>query len=230
MQTTILPNANPKHLTHQGVLPFEKAPFAKRALNAATIAIAGCTVTAGLFVLMAELIKQDKVNISEAPPVFFEPIIYQPEDERTITKKPMVPIEQVIKTPPQKVIEIDPEPNEGPGGFEIKTHIPNTALDLSINLNSAQGDMQATPQFRVDPTYPPEASRDGIEGWVKLGFTISASGSVSDITVLDSEPKRVFDRAARRALKKWKYKPKLNGGKPVSQSGMVVVLDFKLEQ
>ena len=110
MQTTILPNANPKHLTHQSVLPFEKAPFAKRALNAATIAIAGCTVTAGLFVLMAELIKQDKVNISEAPPVFFEPIIYQPEDERTITKKPMVPIEQVIKTPPQKVIEIDLNP------------------------------------------------------------------------------------------------------------------------
>jgi len=27
MQTTILPNANPKHLTHQSVLPFEKAPF-----------------------------------------------------------------------------------------------------------------------------------------------------------------------------------------------------------
>ena len=27
MQTTILPNANPKHLTHQSVLPFEEAPF-----------------------------------------------------------------------------------------------------------------------------------------------------------------------------------------------------------
>jgi len=27
MQTTILPNANPKHLTHQSVLPFKKAPF-----------------------------------------------------------------------------------------------------------------------------------------------------------------------------------------------------------
>ena len=230
MQTTILPNVNTRQLSPQSDFPFEKAPIAKRTLNAVTIAIAGGAVTAGLFVLMAELIRQDKVNISKAPPVFFEPIIYQPEEERTIIMKPMVPIEQVIKTPPQKVVEIEPEPNEGPGNFEIKTHIPNTALDLSINLNSAQGDMQATPQFRVDPTYPPEASRDGIEGWVKLGFTISASGAVSDITVLDSEPKRVFDRAARRALKKWKYKPKLDGGKPVSQSGMVVVLDFKLEQ
>jgi len=230
MQTTILPNVNTHQLSPQSAFPFEKAPIAKRTLNAVTIAIAGGAVTAGLFVLMAELIRQDKVNISEAPPVFFEPIIYQPEEERTIIKKPMVPIEHVIKTPPQKVVEIDPEPNEGPGNFEIKTHIPNTALDLSINLNSAQGDMQATPQFRVDPTYPPEASRDGIEGWVKLGFTINASGAVSDITVLDSKPKRVFDRAARRALKKWKYKPKLDGGKPVSQSGMVVVLDFKLEQ
>jgi protein TonB len=230
MQTTILPNVNTHQLSPQSAFPFEKVPIAKRTLNAVTIAIAGGAVTASLFVLMAELIRQDKVNISEAPPVFFEPIIYQPEEERTIIKKPMVPIEQVIKTPPQKVVEIDPEPNQGPGNFEIKTHIPNTALDLSINLNSAQGDMQATPQFRVDPTYPPEASRDGIEGWVKLGFTISASGAVSDITVLDSEPKRVFDRAARRALKKWKYKPKLDGGKPVSQSGMVVVLDFKLEQ
>jgi protein TonB len=230
MQATILPSANPQVLAQHSVLPFAKAPFYKRAINVATIALAGGVVTGGLFVLMAELIKQDKVNINEALPVFFEPIIYQPKDERTITKKPIAPIEQVIKTPPQKVVEIDPEPNDGSGNFEINTHVPNTALDLSINLNSAQGDLQATPQFRVDPTYPPEASRDGVEGWVKLGFTVSASGAVTDIKVLDSEPKRVFDRAARRALKKWKYKPKLDGGKPVSQSGMVVVLDFKLEQ
>ena len=230
MQTATLPSANQQDLVQHSVLPFAKAPFHKRAINVATIALAGGAVTAGLFVLMAELIKQDKVNISEAPPVFFDPVIYQPEDERTITKKPIAPIEQVIKTPPQQVVEIEPESNDGPGNFEINTQVPNTALNLSINLNSAQGDMQATPQFRVDPTYPPEASRDGVEGWVKLGFTVSASGAVSDIKVLDSEPKRVFDRAARRALKKWKYKPKLDGGKPVSQPGMVVVLDFKLEQ
>jgi protein TonB len=90
--------------------------------------------------------------------------------------------------------------------------------------------MQATPQFRVDPAYPPQASRDGVEGWVKLGFTVSASGTVTDISVIDAKPSKVFNREARRALKKWKYKPKLVDGKPVAQYNMVVVLDFKLAQ
>ena len=67
MQTTILPSASSQVLVQHSVLPFAKAPFHKRAINAATIALAGGTVTAGLFVLMAELIRQDKVNISEAP-------------------------------------------------------------------------------------------------------------------------------------------------------------------
>ena len=51
-----------------------------------------------------------------------------------------------------------------------------------------------------------------------------------DIEVIEAEPKRVFDREARRALRKWKYKPKIVDGKPVKQPGMFVQLDFKLEQ
>lgn len=54
--------------------------------------------------------------------------------------------------------------------------------------------MQATPQFRVDPTYPPEASRDGVEGWVKLGFTVTASGAGPRCTGKDP-----FDKAIREA-------------------------------
>ncbi|WP_352311523.1 energy transducer TonB, partial [Psychrobacter sp. W2-37-MNA-CIBAN-0211] len=43
-------------------------------------------------------------------------------------------------------------------------------------------------------------------------------------------PKRLFDREAIRALKKWKYKPKIVDGKPLRQSGMTVQLDFTLEK
>ena len=202
----------------------------KRVFNAVLLISAGAFVTMSLFVLMAQLIKQDTVTSTTLPTVFIDPIIFQPEDEKTITKEKLKPIEQVIKTPPVKVEKIEVEPNNSQTNYTFNTHVPKTKLNIDININSAQGNMQATPQFRVDPTYPPEASRDGIEGWVKLGFTVTASGAVSDITVLDAQPARVFDRAARRALKKWKYKPQLLDGKPVSQTGMVVVLDFKLEQ
>jgi len=95
MSTVILPSSRSQHLAQQVVLPFEKAPILQRAINAATIAIAGGVVTVGLFVLMAALIKQDRVLISDAPPVLFDPIIYQPEDELTITKNPIEPIMHV---------------------------------------------------------------------------------------------------------------------------------------
>ncbi|GGF61277.1 hypothetical protein GCM10011338_11930 [Alteromonas lipolytica] len=81
---------------------------------------------------------------------------------------------------------------------------------------------------RIDPKYPPQAARDGLNGWVMLSYTITENGSVSDISVLDSSPERVFDREARRALSKWKYKPVIKQGKPQAVPGVMVLLEFAL--
>jgi protein TonB len=91
-------------------------------------------------------------------------------------------------------------------------------------------DGEATPIVRIDPKYPVQAARDGREGWVKLQFTINELGGVEDIVVLEAEPKRLFDREARRALAKWKYRPKIVDGKAEKQFNMFVQLDFTLEQ
>jgi protein TonB len=40
---------------------------------------------------------------------------------------------------------------------------------------------------------------------------------VRDPIVLDSQPKRIFDRAATRALKKWKYRPRVVDGTAVER-------------
>jgi protein TonB len=40
----------------------------------------------------------------------------------------------------------------------------------------------------------------------------------------------LFDREARRALAKWKYRPKIVDGKAEKQFNMFVQLDFTLEQ
>ena len=81
---------------------------------------------------------------------------------------------------------------------------------------------------RIDPKYPSQAARDGLEGWVILSYNIDKHGSVYDIAVLDASPKGIFDREARRALAKWRYKPAVTGGKAQAVPGVMVLLEFNL--
>jgi protein TonB len=69
---------------------------------------------------------------------------------------------------------------------------------------------------RVNPSYPSQALRSRTEGWVELSFTINVNGDVEDVSVVDAEPRRVFDREATRALGQWKFTPRVEGGKPVA--------------
>ena len=89
-------------------------------------------------------------------------------------------------------------------------------------------DGDATPIVRIEPKYPIQAARDGKEGYVILSFTINKIGGVEDVTVLEAQPKRVFNKEAKRALRKWKYKPKVVDGKAMKQPGLTVQLDFKM--
>lgn len=61
---------------------------------------------------------------------------------------------------------------------------------------------------KVPPEFPREAAQKGIStGVVKAKLTIEADGHVSDVEVLEAEPKRVFDRAVKAALMDWKFEP-----------------------
>jgi protein TonB len=76
----------------------------------------------------------------------------------------------------------------------------------------------------VPPKYPLQAARDNQQGWVEVEFTVTADGSVSNAHVIDSQPRRTFDRAATEAVSRWQFKPALINGTPTA-----VVLKRKLE-
>ncbi len=88
---------------------------------------------------------------------------------------------------------------------------------------------QATPILRVPPLYPARAANMGNEGWVLLEFTITKTGDVKDIKVVDSDPPGVFDKSAMTALKKWKYAAKKVSGNPVEQYGMQQLITYEFE-
>ena len=70
---------------------------------------------------------------------------------------------------------------------------------------------------RVNPEYPASAERKGIEGFVDLKFVITVTGEVKDVVVTNAEPQGVFDDAATRAIKRWKFKPTQIDGAPHEQ-------------
>lgn len=61
---------------------------------------------------------------------------------------------------------------------------------------------------KVPPDFPREAAQKGIStGVIKAKLTIEADGKVSDVEIVEAEPKRVFDRAVKQALMEWKFEP-----------------------
>lgn len=79
------------------------------------------------------------------------------------------------------------------------------------------------------PRYPPTALRSGQEGWVDLDFTVTAEGNVANVRITDSQPRRVFDRAATDAINQWKFSPAVKDGTPAATS-MHRRIEFKLGQ
>jgi protein TonB len=60
----------------------------------------------------------------------------------------------------------------------------------------------------VQPDYPPAALAAGREGRVELSFNVDGAGKVRDVRVVQSSPPGVFDEAARRAVRQWRYAPR----------------------
>nr|WP_298716572.1 energy transducer TonB [uncultured Steroidobacter sp.] len=73
----------------------------------------------------------------------------------------------------------------------------------------------------VSPSYPDSARKRGIEGWVELAFTVQTNGTVDQVEVRNASPADVFDDAAIRAVRQWRFEPVERNGQRVEQRAMV---------
>ena len=133
---------------------------------------------------------------------------------------PVVPPE----TPPQEMDNMDPN------APTINVAPPTVSADTNIGgpggMNIAEGDY--LPIVRVAPVYPARALSRGLEGYVDLSFTVTTTGTVSDPIILFSTSS-LFERAATRAVLKFKYKPRVVDGVPVDVAGVKTRISFHIE-
>ena len=139
-------------------------------------------------------------------------------------EKPPKPPETPPETPPQDMDSIDPDaPSINIAAPEVSA---NTDIGGPGGMNIAEGDY--LPIVRVAPVYPARALSRGLEGYVDLSFTVTTAGTVRDPVVIFSTSS-LFERAATRAVLKFKYKPRVVDGVPVDVPNVKTRITFKIE-
>ena len=144
--------------------------------------------------------------------------------EDVVPEKPPKPPETPPETPPQDMDNINPD------APTINISAPDVQASGDIGgpggMNIAEGDY--LPIVRVAPVYPARALSRGLEGFVDLSFTVTTTGTVKDPIVIQSTSS-LFERAAIRAVLKFKYKPRVVDGVPVEVPGVKTRITFMLE-
>lgn len=170
-------------------------------------------------------------------------------DEKQLIAFDMVMVEQEReaqrrqRVAPEKPDTPEPPPEAVPTASQttattVAPTMPSLALDtavsgLAINVPTFSdfgSNQQAMPLYRVEPRYPARAMKRGAEGYVVISFTIDPQGRPTDLKVQDAQPRRLFEKEAIRALRKWKYQPKIVDGKAIAQLDQTVRLEFKIQK
>jgi protein TonB len=200
-------------------------------------AILAIGVTFGLFIFMYKLISSgDSVNqdLEAISGIRFGPVDIPDELQTRERKKPKPPPPPKEPPPPPKMQVQQQEVVQNMPQIDVP-NIDNPMVGgEGIYLGSfsqidktEEGDV--IPIVRINPMYPRDAQIRGLEGWVKLEFTITEVGTVKNPKVVEADPPRVFNREALRAILKWKFKPRVIDGVAVERTA-TQTLDFTLDQ
>jgi periplasmic protein TonB len=137
---------------------------------------------------------------------------------------------QQLDTPPPEVPDRNIDMDGGANDLNITREVANIDIGLDIggaSLGVSDGEM--LPLVNIQPTYPTRAAQRGIEGWCQVAFTVTETGGVKDIRVVDADPPGMFDQASMRAAERFRFQPRVVNGQPVEVPNVQYVFRFQLE-
>lgn len=193
--------------------------------------VAALLLIVGMFWLLHILISHSSVAISKLenlPTIDF------------VRLKKSFEVETRERKPPPQLPEKEKAPEiitqrmqvEGPSNAGVTIGAMKVDKDVAKNTGFAlsASDGEYLPIVKVAPLYPESAASRGIEGYVLLEFTVTETGATADPVVIEAQPQGVFDTAAIKAVLKFKYKPRVENGKPTRVTGVRHVITFKLDK
>ncbi|HEK2729006.1 TonB system transport protein TonB [Proteus mirabilis] len=153
-------------------------------------------------------------------PVIEKPIEKKPEPKPKPKPKPVEKPKPPVERPQQQPLALNK-------GNEMKNLNPNATPSNKGEekpvATTSQGEGKIPNVLRQGlPIYPPRAKAVGIEGSIKVRFDIDADGRVDNVEILSANPKNVFEREVRKAMRQWRYEK-------IPYKGKVVIIDFNID-
>jgi len=201
--------------------------------------ISGTGIALALFWGMQAMISNNLHGLKETDNIVMTEFVRLKQETQLQTKQRKIP---------QK-----PKPKQRPKQPALKTQtaqvtqkaLPQMAmpkLDMPLQRNQFKGSSlsgiqvgqgkistSVIPLVRIPPIYPRRAANRRLQGWVILEFTITTEGLVKDAKVVEAKPSTVFNSAALKAIKRWKFKPHMVAGEAQEQRARQT-LEFKLSR
>ena len=212
------------------------------AIRLSASVILGLIITVALFYLMQALISGGKSAMTKNESMKLVDFVRVKQKMHVKTKQPKAKQPPPPAQPPPPVKQNFQPQAAKTTPYTMKA--PDAKVKPNINGSGfGVSDGEYLPIVKVQPMYPQRALSRGLSGWVIVRFTVTSQGTVKNPVVVKDcawikgprqkgschdSPNHIFDSSAVRAAKKFKYKPRVVNGNPVSTSGVENKITFKL--
>lgn len=203
----------------------------RKGMMLAFAALVAVALNIVLFTSAALLSRDRPVRQPETAPVSVNLVTLKPA-----TPPPPPPKREIPKPKPKPKMDFMPDLAQpslrGPSPLDVQVEIDPSLFAGGPDrgefiFNSGDLDQPPRKVVQTAPVYPYKARQRNIEGYVKVKMLVRADGTVGDVTVLDAQPKGLFDEAALKAVPNWRFQAGVIDGQAVP-SWVVTTIRFTL--
>ncbi|MEL7031589.1 MAG: energy transducer TonB [Pseudomonadota bacterium] len=206
---------------------------AVRARRMITVALPAGAVTFGLFAAMQNFVAVDAFEAPAMTVYEFDPYMAAEIDDPEQPPRPKVDKLDPVAPPPSapplvKTVHNPKLPANSYAGTAPADYgdpEPGPILPIRVTSITNRTIQPITPPI---PEYPRVAATREIEGFCDVHLSVSTKGDPFNVQAKCSD--RVFVKAAEKSVKKVKFAPQIRDGLPVTVTGVVYPLEFRLKQ
>ena len=206
---------------------------AMRSRRMITATVPAGVVTFGLFAAMQNFIATDTFEAPAMTVYDLKPYmaaeVEDPVDPPRTRAERLDPVAPPPSTPPLvKTVDNPKLPTSAYGGAapaEYGAPALGPILPKRVTSITNRTIQPITPPI---PDYPRDAATRGLEGFCDVHLSVSTKGEPFNVQAECSD--RLFVRAAEKSVKKVKFAPQIRDGLPVTVTGVVYPLEFRLKQ